>query len=133
MSRNLSLAYQSFGVVYGDLGTSPLYVYSSTFSGKLQKHISQDAIFGAFSLIFFIDANILTFCMPCQEMIEIVIFIIGNFQMSCFVLLASILLCCPSYVSAVVVKANLFDVALNTNILDIVSNGSLRTSQALEV
>ncbi|XP_030482569.1 potassium transporter 4 [Cannabis sativa] len=52
MSRNLILAYQSFGVVYGDLGTSPLYVYSSTFSGKLQKHISQDAIFGAFSLIF---------------------------------------------------------------------------------
>ncbi|XP_062109791.1 potassium transporter 4-like [Humulus lupulus] len=52
MSRNLLLAYQSFGVVYGDLGTSPLYVYSSTFSGKLQKHISQDAIFGAFSLIF---------------------------------------------------------------------------------
>ncbi|XP_062118993.1 potassium transporter 4-like [Humulus lupulus] len=52
MSRNLLLAYQSFGVVYGDLGTSPLYVYSSTFSGKLHKHISQDAIFGAFSLIF---------------------------------------------------------------------------------
>ncbi|XP_062112679.1 potassium transporter 4-like [Humulus lupulus] len=34
------------------MGTSPLYVYSSTFSGKLQKHISQDAIFGAFSFIF---------------------------------------------------------------------------------
>ncbi|XP_062111383.1 potassium transporter 7-like [Humulus lupulus] len=50
--EELLLAYQSFGVVYGDLGTSPLYVYSSTFSGKLQKHISQDAIFGAFSLIF---------------------------------------------------------------------------------
>ncbi|KAL6012337.1 Potassium transporter 5 [Asimina triloba] len=27
----LLLAFQSFGVVYGDLGTSPLYVYSSTF------------------------------------------------------------------------------------------------------
>ncbi|XP_062094127.1 potassium transporter 4-like [Humulus lupulus] len=52
MSRNLLLAYQSFGVVYGDLGTSPHYVYSSTFSGKLEKHISQDSIFGAFSLIF---------------------------------------------------------------------------------
>ncbi|XP_062086409.1 potassium transporter 7-like [Humulus lupulus] len=50
--EELLLTYQSFGVVYGDLGTSPLYVYSSTFSGKLQKHISQDAIFGAFSLIF---------------------------------------------------------------------------------
>ncbi|KXH46430.1 potassium uptake protein, partial [Colletotrichum salicis] len=26
------LAYQSIGVIYGDIGTSPLYVYSSTFS-----------------------------------------------------------------------------------------------------
>lgn len=26
------LAYQSTGVIYGDIGTSPLYVYSSTFS-----------------------------------------------------------------------------------------------------
>ncbi|PON50503.1 Potassium transporter [Trema orientale] len=53
LSRDLILAYQSFGVVYGDLSTSPLYVYSSTFSGKLEKHhLSQDAIFGAFSLIF---------------------------------------------------------------------------------
>jgi KUP system potassium uptake protein len=31
----LLLAYQSFGVVYGDLSTSHLYVYKSTFSGKL--------------------------------------------------------------------------------------------------
>ena len=26
------LAYQSLGVIYGDIGTSPLYVYSSTFT-----------------------------------------------------------------------------------------------------
>lgn len=52
LSRNLILAYQSFGVVYGDLSTSPLYVYSSTFDGKLENHITQDAVFGAFSLIF---------------------------------------------------------------------------------
>src|ERR1700761_375741 len=25
------LAYQSIGVIYGDIGTSPLYVFSSTF------------------------------------------------------------------------------------------------------
>ncbi|XP_058092853.1 potassium transporter 4 isoform X1 [Magnolia sinica] len=50
--RNLMLAYQSFGVVYGDLSTSPLYVYSSTFIGKLQHHQNEEAIFGAFSLIF---------------------------------------------------------------------------------
>ena len=28
----LWLTYQSIGVIYGDIGTSPLYVYSSTFS-----------------------------------------------------------------------------------------------------
>ncbi|GJN05256.1 hypothetical protein PR202_ga22870 [Eleusine coracana subsp. coracana] len=32
------LAYQSCGVVYGDLSTSPLYVYKSTFSGSLRKN-----------------------------------------------------------------------------------------------
>lgn len=52
LSRNLMLAYQSLGVVYGDLSTSPLYVYKSTFIGKLHKHQNPDAIFGAFSLIF---------------------------------------------------------------------------------
>lgn len=52
LSRNLLLAYQSFGVVYGDLSTSPLYVYRSTFIGKLQNHENEDSILGAFSLIF---------------------------------------------------------------------------------
>jgi len=52
LSKNLILAYQSFGVVYGDLSTSPLYVYTSIFKGKLQTHLNEDAIFGAFSLIF---------------------------------------------------------------------------------
>lgn len=51
LSRNLLLAYQSFGVVYGDLSTSPLYVFQSTL-GKLDKYHTQEAIFGAFSLIF---------------------------------------------------------------------------------
>ncbi|XP_039042754.1 potassium transporter 4-like [Hibiscus syriacus] len=52
LSRNLILAYQSLGVVYGDFSTSPLYVYSSTFIGKLQNHQNEDAILGALSLIF---------------------------------------------------------------------------------
>ncbi|XP_052184585.1 potassium transporter 5 [Diospyros lotus] len=30
--RTLSLAFQSIGVIYGDIGTSPLYVYASTFT-----------------------------------------------------------------------------------------------------
>lgn len=46
------MAYQSLGVVYGDLSTSPLYVYRSVFDGKLQDYQSPETIFGAFSLIF---------------------------------------------------------------------------------
>ncbi|XP_068470943.1 potassium transporter 3-like [Phaseolus vulgaris] len=48
----LFLAYQSFGYLYGDLSLSPLYVYQSIFSGKLKHVQNEDAIFGAFSLIF---------------------------------------------------------------------------------
>jgi KUP system potassium uptake protein len=35
LAFTLKLAFQSIGVVYGDLGTSPLYVYSSTFTNIL--------------------------------------------------------------------------------------------------
>ncbi|KAJ6853758.1 potassium transporter 7 [Iris pallida] len=48
----LLLAYQSFGVVYGDISTSPLYVYKNTFSGRLRDYQDEQTIFGAFSLIF---------------------------------------------------------------------------------
>jgi KUP system potassium uptake protein len=48
----LLLAYQSFGVVYGDLSTSPLYVYKSTFSGKLRQYQDEETVFGVLSLIF---------------------------------------------------------------------------------
>jgi len=48
----LFLAYQSFGFLYGDLSLSPLYVYQSIFSGRLKHVQNEDAIFGAFSLIF---------------------------------------------------------------------------------
>ncbi|KAK4506349.1 hypothetical protein PRZ48_000079 [Zasmidium cellare] len=43
----LWLAYQSTGVIYGDIGTSPLYVFSSTFSSEP----SSDDLLGAVSLI----------------------------------------------------------------------------------
>ncbi|CAM1511258.1 Fc.00g087710.m01.CDS01 [Cosmosporella sp. VM-42] len=43
----LWLAWQSTGVVYGDIGTSPLYVYSSTFSTQP----SWDDLVGALSII----------------------------------------------------------------------------------
>jgi len=43
----LLLVYQSIGVVYGDIGTSPLYVYSSTFTSNP----SHDDLLGVLSLI----------------------------------------------------------------------------------
>ncbi|PHT39637.1 Potassium transporter 4 [Capsicum baccatum] len=52
ISRNLLLAYQSLGVVYGDLSTSPLYVFNSIFVEKLPHYQTPETIFGAFSLIF---------------------------------------------------------------------------------
>ncbi|KAJ0977691.1 hypothetical protein J5N97_013165 [Dioscorea zingiberensis] len=51
-SQLFLLAYQSFGVVYGDLSTSPLYVYKSAFSGKLHYYKDEETIFGVLSLIF---------------------------------------------------------------------------------
>jgi KUP system potassium uptake protein len=51
--RALSLlAFQSFGVVYGDLSTSPLYVFKSALSGNLHKFHDETTIFGLLSLIF---------------------------------------------------------------------------------
>ncbi|XP_062144714.1 potassium transporter 5-like [Alnus glutinosa] len=47
----LHLAFQSIGIVYGDIGTSPLYVYSSTFSSGIINH--NDDILGVLSLIFY--------------------------------------------------------------------------------
>ncbi|WJX79736.1 hypothetical protein P8452_62827 [Trifolium repens] len=46
----LQLAFQSLGIVYGDMGTSPLYVFSSTFTDGI-KH--NDDILGVLSLIFY--------------------------------------------------------------------------------
>ncbi|XP_074294371.1 potassium transporter 4-like isoform X2 [Silene latifolia] len=52
ISRNLLLACQSVGVVYGDMSTSPLYVYTSAFKGNRKNYLTEDVVFGAFSLIF---------------------------------------------------------------------------------
>lgn len=46
----MKLAFQSIGVVYGDLGTSPLYVYSSTFTHGIKKNHD---ILGVLSLIIY--------------------------------------------------------------------------------
>ncbi|CAL5021745.1 unnamed protein product [Urochloa decumbens] len=49
-ARTLMLAFQSVGVVYGDIGTSPLYVYSSTFPGGIRH---PDDLLGVLSLILY--------------------------------------------------------------------------------
>lgn len=46
----LHLAFQSIGIVYGDIGTSPLYVFASTFPNGI-KH--NDDILGVLSIIFY--------------------------------------------------------------------------------
>ncbi|CAN4097072.1 unnamed protein product [Withania somnifera] len=46
----LSLAFQSVGVIYGDIGTSPLYVFESTFTDKIGH---KDDILGVLSLIIY--------------------------------------------------------------------------------
>ncbi|WVZ67077.1 hypothetical protein U9M48_016215 [Paspalum notatum var. saurae] len=48
----LLLAYQSLGVVYGDLSISPLYVYKSTFAEDITHSESNEEIFGALSFVF---------------------------------------------------------------------------------
>lgn len=46
----LHLAFQSLGIVYGDIGTSPLYVYPSIFPSGINH---KDDILAAYSLIFY--------------------------------------------------------------------------------
>ncbi|KAL3629239.1 Potassium transporter 8 [Castilleja foliolosa] len=48
----LTLAYQSLGVVYGDLSTSPLYVYKSTFAEDIEHSGTNEEIFGVLSFVF---------------------------------------------------------------------------------
>nr|GMC73430.1 potassium transporter 8-like [Ipomoea batatas] len=48
----LALAYQSLGVVYGDLATSPLYVYKSTFAEDIHHSETNEEIFGVLSFVF---------------------------------------------------------------------------------
>ncbi|XP_019158110.1 PREDICTED: potassium transporter 6-like [Ipomoea nil] len=48
----LTLAYQSLGVVYGDLSTSPLYVFKSTFAEDIEHSETNEEIYGVLSFIF---------------------------------------------------------------------------------
>lgn len=46
------LAYQSLGVVYGDLSISPLYVYKSAFAEDIQHSDTNEEIYGVLSFVF---------------------------------------------------------------------------------
>ncbi|XP_028804196.1 potassium transporter 5 [Neltuma alba] len=46
----LQLAFQSLGIVYGDIGTSPLYVYASTFADGINHN---DDVLGVLSMIIY--------------------------------------------------------------------------------
>ncbi|KAL4392138.1 hypothetical protein AHAS_Ahas03G0315100 [Arachis hypogaea] len=48
----LTLAYQSLGVVYGEISTSPLFVYRNTFSEDIGHTDTNEEIFGVLSLVF---------------------------------------------------------------------------------
>ncbi|KAL2349395.1 hypothetical protein Fmac_003395 [Flemingia macrophylla] len=46
------MAYQSLGVVYGDLSISPLYVVRSTFAEDIKHTESNEEVYGVLSLVF---------------------------------------------------------------------------------
>lgn len=50
--RNLFLAFGALGVVYGDIGTSPLYAFNETFFGHYPLSKTPDDIVGVLSLFF---------------------------------------------------------------------------------
>jgi KUP system potassium uptake protein len=47
-----TLSLAALGVVYGDIGTSPLYALKECFSGHYGIHLTQQNVFGVLSLIF---------------------------------------------------------------------------------
>ncbi len=54
------LALGALGVVYGDLGTSPLYTEQVTFGFKATQHVTLAAVYGVISLIFWATAIIVS-------------------------------------------------------------------------
>lgn len=56
MWSTLALAFQTLGVVYGDMGTSPLYVFTDVFSKvKIESEVD---VLGALSLVMYTIAVI---------------------------------------------------------------------------
>ncbi|WPP45602.1 potassium transporter Kup [Pseudomonas sp. AN-1] len=51
-SSQISLLVAATGVVYGDIGTSPLYTLKEVFAGHYGVQVNHDGVFGTLSLIF---------------------------------------------------------------------------------
>lgn len=67
-----ALTLAAIGVVYGDIGTSPLYTLRECLSGQFGIGVEQDAIFGFLSLIFWllifvVSIKYLTFVMRADN------------------------------------------------------------------
>jgi KUP system potassium uptake protein len=54
----VGLAVGALGIVYGDIGTSPLYAFRETFEGH-DLRVNQDGVYGACSLTFWALAVII--------------------------------------------------------------------------
>jgi KUP system potassium uptake protein len=52
VAKPLSMLVAAVGVVYGDIGTSPLYTLKEVFSGHYGVQVNQDGVFGILALIF---------------------------------------------------------------------------------
>ena len=50
-AKPLGLLVAAVGVVYGDIGTSPLYTLKEVFSGSYGVQVNHDGVFGILALI----------------------------------------------------------------------------------
>ena len=51
-SSQISLLVAATGVVYGDIGTSPLYTLKEVFAGHYGVQVNHDGVLGILSLVF---------------------------------------------------------------------------------
>lgn len=86
MASILQLAFQSIGVVYGDIGTSPLYVFASTFTDGIRH---PDDVLGALSLIIY-SLTLL----PLVKYVFIVLWANDNGDGMCLILFQNFLTFC---------------------------------------
>ena len=61
LKGTLFMALGALGVVYGDIGTSPLYAINEMFFGHGELHISPEIVLGAISVVFWAVTLIISF------------------------------------------------------------------------